>query len=130
MPAMIARRAGQIAIVSSVAGYRGLPRAIAYSATKAALIAMSESLKFDLDRAGVMVNVINPGFVKTPLTDKNDFPMPFLMSVEEASRRVIDGLARGRFEVCFPRRFAYILKAMRLLPYALYFPLVGRGTGR
>jgi hypothetical protein len=56
--------------------------------------------------------------------------MPFLMSVEEASRRVIDGLARGRFEVCFPRRFAYILKAMRLLPYALYFPLVGRGTGR
>ncbi|MCU0984334.1 MAG: SDR family NAD(P)-dependent oxidoreductase [Acetobacteraceae bacterium] len=130
MPAMIARKAGQIAIVSSVAGYRGLPRAIAYSATKAALIAMAESLKFDLDRAGVMVNVVNPGFVKTPLTDRNDFPMPFLMSVEDASRRVIDGLARGRFEVCFPRRFAYILKAMRLLPYALYFPLVGRGTGR
>lgn len=130
MPAMIARKAGQIAIVSSVAGYRGLPRAIAYSATKAALIAMAESLKFDLDRAGVMVNVVNPGFVKTPLTDKNEFPMPFLMSVEDASRRVIDGLARGRFEVCFPRRFAYILKAMRLLPYALYFPLVGRGTGR
>lgn len=130
MPAMIARKAGQIAIVSSVAGYRGLPRAIAYSATKAALIAMSESLKFDLDRAGVMMNVVNPGFVKTPLTDKNEFPMPFLMSVEDASRRVIDGLARGRFEVCFPRRFAYILKTMRLLPYALYFPLVGRTTGR
>jgi NAD(P)-dependent dehydrogenase (short-subunit alcohol dehydrogenase family) len=130
MPAMIARRSGQIAIVSSVAGYRGLPRAIAYSATKAALIAMAESLRFDLDRAGVMINLINPGFVKTPLTDRNDFPMPFLMSVEEASRRIVAGLARGRFEVCFPRRFAYILKAMRIVPYAVYFPLVGRGTGR
>jgi len=128
MPAMIARRAGQVAIVSSVAGYRGLPRAIAYSATKAALIAMAESLKFDLDRAGVMVNVVNPGFVRTPLTDRNDFPMPFLMSVEDASRRIVDGLARGRFEVCFPRRFAYILKLMRIVPYALYFPLVGRTT--
>lgn len=130
MPAMITREGGQIAIVSSVAGYRGLPRAIAYSATKAALIAMTESLKFDLDRAGVMVNIVNPGFVKTPLTDRNDFPMPFLMEVQDASRRVVDGLARGRFEVCFPRRFAYILKIMRLLPYALYFALVGRGTGR
>jgi short-subunit dehydrogenase len=129
MPAMIARRSGQIAIVSSVAGYRGLPRAIAYSATKAALIAMAESLKFDLDRVGVMVNVVNPGFVKTPLTDRNEFPMPFLMSVEAASERIVTGLARGRFEVCFPRRFAYMLKAMRMLPYALYFPLVGRSTG-
>ena len=130
MPSMIARSRGQIAIVSSVAGYRGLPRAIAYSATKAALIAMAESLKFDLDGAGVMVNVVNPGFVKTPLTDRNDFPMPFLMRVEDASRRIVEGLASGRFEVCFPRRFAYILKAMRLVPYALYFPLVGRTTGR
>jgi len=130
MPGMIARRSGQIAIVSSVAGYRGLPRAIAYSATKAALIAMSESLKFDLDRAGVMITLVNPGFVKTPLTDRNDFPMPFLMRVEDASRRIIEGLARGRFEVCFPRRFAYILKTMRILPYALYFPIVGRTTGR
>lgn len=128
MPAMIARGSGQVAIVSSVAGYRGLPRAIAYSATKSALIAMAESLKFDLDRAGVMINLVNPGFVKTPLTDRNEFPMPFLMSVEDASRRIITGLSRGRFEVCFPRRFAYILKAMRMLPYALYFPLVGRST--
>jgi NAD(P)-dependent dehydrogenase (short-subunit alcohol dehydrogenase family) len=130
MPAMIARGAGQLAIVSSVAGYRGLPRAIAYSATKAALIAMAESLKFDLDRAGVMVNVVNPGFVRTPLTDRNDFPMPFLLPVEEAARRIADGLARGRFEVAFPRRFAAILKLMRILPYALYFPLVARMTGR
>lgn len=130
MPAMIARGAGQIAIVSSVAGYRGLPRAIAYSATKAALIAMAESLKFDLDRSGVMINVVNPGFVKTPLTDRNDFPMPFLMPVEAAAKRIADGLARGRFEIAFPRRFAAILKLMRILPYALYFPLVGRTTRR
>ncbi|WP_337876396.1 SDR family NAD(P)-dependent oxidoreductase [Elioraea sp.] len=130
MPMMIARRSGQIAVVSSVAGYRGLPRAIAYSASKAALIALAESLKFDLDRAGVMVNVVNPGFVKTPLTDRNDFPMPFLLPVEEAARRIADGLARGRFEVAFPRRFAAILKLMRVLPHALYFPLVGRMTGR
>jgi short-subunit dehydrogenase len=130
MPAMIARGTGQIAIVSSVAGYRGLPRAIAYSATKAALIAMAESLKFDLDQTGVMINVINPGFVKTPLTDRNDFPMPFLMPVEAAAKRIADGLARGRFEIAFPRRFAAILKLMRILPYALYFPLVGRTTQR
>lgn len=130
MPAMIARRAGQVAIVSSVAGYRGLPRAIAYSASKAALIAMAESLRFDLDRAGVMVNVVNPGFVRTPLTDRNDFPMPFLLPVEEAAKRIADGLARGRFEVAFPRRFAAILKLLRSLPYALYFPLVARMTGR
>ncbi len=130
MPAMIKRRLGQIAIVSSVAGYRGLPRAIAYSATKAALIAMSESLKFDLDRSGVMINLVNPGFVKTPLTDRNDFPMPFLMPVERAAERIADGLSRGRFEIAFPRRFVAILKLMRVLPYGLYFPLVGRATGR
>ncbi|WP_114374610.1 SDR family NAD(P)-dependent oxidoreductase [Elioraea thermophila] len=130
MPAMIARRGGQVAIVSSVAGYRGLPRAIAYGATKAALIAMSESLKFDLDRTGVMINLVNPGFVKTPLTDKNDFPMPFLIPVERAAERIADGLARGRFEIAFPWRFVAILKTLRVLPYALYFPLVGLTTGR
>lgn len=130
LPRLIARRVGHVVVVSSVAGYRGLPRAIAYSATKAALIAMAESLKFDLDRAGVMVNVVNPGFVKTPLTDRNDFPMPFLMPVEAAAKRIADGLARGRFEIAFPRRFAAILKLMRILPYALYFPLVARTTRR
>lgn len=130
LPGMLERRAGQIAIVASVAGYRGLPRAIAYSATKAALIAMAESLRFDLHRAGVLVGVVNPGFVRTPLTDRNEFPMPFLLPAEEAARRIADGLARGRFEVAFPRRFVALLKLLRLLPPALYFAVVGRATGR
>jgi len=129
MPAMIARKGGHIAIVASVAGYRGLPRAAAYSASKAGLIALAEGLKFDLDRAGVKIQVINPGFVRTPLTDKNDFPMPFLMEVDEAVERIVRGLASDRFEICFPRRFAWMLKLLGLLPDRLYFPLVAKATG-
>lgn len=130
LPAMIARGRGQIAVVSSVAGYRGLPRAAAYGATKAALINMAESLKFGLDRAGVKIQVINPGFVKTPLTDTNDFPMPFIISADEAAERIVRGLARDQFEICFPRRFAVMLKVLRCLPYRLYFPLIAGKTGR
>jgi short-subunit dehydrogenase len=96
MPGMIARRSGQIAIVASVAGYRGLPRAVAYGATKAALIAMSESLKFDLDKSGVAMSVVNPGFVRTPMTAVNNFPMPFLLEVDDAANRIVRGLATGR----------------------------------
>jgi len=125
---MVARGRGQIWIVSSVAGYGPLPAAAAYGASKAALIAMAGSLKFDLDRHGVHVGVINPGFVDTPLTAKNDFEMPFLMPVEEAARRIADGIARPRFEITFPRRFALILKALNLLPWRWYFPLIARGT--
>lgn len=130
MKAMIARRRGHIAIVSSVAGYCGLPTAAYYGATKAALINMAEALKFDLDPAGVRLQLIDPGFVRTPLTDKNDFEMPFLMEVEDAAKRIIDGLESKRFEITFPRRFTYMLKLMRCLPYPLYFPLVARGTKR
>jgi len=128
LPAMIERRAGHIAIVSSVAGYFGLPTAAAYGATKSALITLAQSLKFDCDRHGIDVSVINPGFVKTPLTDKNPFPMPFLMTAEAAAERIVEGLAAKRFEIAFPRRFAFLLKVIRLLPYGLFFPLVGRGT--
>ncbi|HEV2675447.1 MAG TPA: SDR family NAD(P)-dependent oxidoreductase [Aliidongia sp.] len=128
LPGMIARRAGQIAIISSVAGYFGLPTAAAYGATKSALITLAEALKFDCDRHGIAVSIVNPGFVKTPLTDKNPFPMPFLIGAEEAARRIIDGLATKRFEIAFPRRFVLILKLIRLLPYRLFFPLVARGT--
>lgn len=129
MPDMIRRKAGQIAIVASVAGYRGLPSAAAYSASKAGLIALAESLKFDLDRAGVKMQVINPGFVRTPLTDRNPFPMPFLMEPEEAVERIVRGLAGDAFEIAFPRRFVWILKLLGLLPDRLYFALVARATG-
>lgn len=128
MPAMIARRAGQIAIVSSVAGYGGLPTSIAYGATKAALINMAESLWFDLVKEGVDLRLVCPGFVKTPLTDKNTFSMPFLMPVDKAAKALCRGLDGSGFEVNFPRAFTWQLKLMRLLPYWLYFALVRGAT--
>jgi NAD(P)-dependent dehydrogenase (short-subunit alcohol dehydrogenase family) len=128
MPRMIARGSGHLAVVASVAGYRGLPTAAYYGSSKAALINMTESLKFDLDRAGVRIQLIDPGFVRTPLTDRNEFPMPFLVEVEDAAERIARGLARGGFEIAFPAPFVAMLKVLRILPYALYFPLVARGT--
>ena len=130
MKAMIERRRGRIAIVSSVAGYRGLPTSAYYGATKAALINLAESLRFDLVKHGVRLQLIDPGFVRTPLTDKNEFKMPFLMEVEDAARRLVGGLESEHFEVTFPKRFTWILKGLRCLPYALYFPLVTRATGK
>ena len=127
--AMVSRGFGQIALNASVAGYGGLPRAVAYGATKAALINMAASLKFALDPAGVTIQVVNPGFVRTPLTDRNDFPMPFLLELDVAARIICDGFERKGFEITFPRRLAWLMKAMNLLPYALYFPLVRAATG-
>ena len=120
---------GQVAIVSSVAGYGGLPKNTSYGLTKAALINAAESLKFDFDRMNIKIQVINPGFIDTPLTRKNDFPMPFLMSVEDAAQRICDGLKTNKFEVTFPRRFTYMLKFINLLPYNLYFWVVKKMTG-
>ena len=128
MPGMIARGRGQIAIVASVAGYRGLPRAVAYGATKAALISMAESLEFDLKPRGVTVNIVNPGFVRTPMTDVNTFPMPFLLEVEDAAGRIVRGLRRGRFEICFPWQLALPLQILALLPHRLFYALLARGT--
>lgn len=124
LPALRRRRKGHVAWIASVAGYRGLPKAAAYGPTKAALINLAESLKPELDGDGVTVSVINPGFVKTPLTEQNDFEMPFLMEVDEAARRTIAGLAAGKFEVAYPGRFVAILKFARLLPYRIYFALI------
>jgi NADP-dependent 3-hydroxy acid dehydrogenase YdfG len=126
---MAERRKGQVAVNASVAGYRGLPKAAAYGASKAAAIHLCEALKFDCDNLGITMQVVNPGFIDTPLTRKNDFPMPFLMSMDDAAKRVVDGFERGRFEIIFPRRLAFILKVLTLLPYRLYFALVTRGTG-
>ncbi|MCI4663641.1 MAG: SDR family NAD(P)-dependent oxidoreductase [Neomegalonema sp.] len=123
------RRTGCVALVASVAGYRGLPRAAAYSATKAGLIAMAESLAFDLAPRGVRISVVNPGFVKTDATSVNDFNMPFLMETDEAAGRIVDGLKRGGFEIAFPRRFAFILKALRLLRPRSYFWLTRKMIG-
>jgi short-subunit dehydrogenase len=124
LPAMRERGTGHIAIVASLAGYRGLPGSAAYSSAKAALINFAESIKPELRQSGIFTSVINPGFIKTPMTDQNDFPMPFLLSADEAADRTIKGLKSGKFEIAFPRRFVAILKILRVLPYALYFKIV------
>jgi NAD(P)-dependent dehydrogenase (short-subunit alcohol dehydrogenase family) len=127
-PGMIIRRSGHLSWIASVAGYMGLPKAAAYGPTKSALINLAESLYPEMRAKGIAVSVINPGFVETPLTAQNDFTMPFLMTSEEAARRSIQGLASGRFEVAYPRRFVAILKAVRLLPYPLFFRLISRAV--
>lgn len=118
------RGAGQLAITASVAGYRGLPTASAYGASKAALINFAEALQLDLKGTGIALSLINPGFVRTPLTDQNSFPMPFLLEAEDAAGRIIQGLEKRHFEIAFPWRFVFGLKLLRLLPYSVYFPLV------
>lgn len=124
LPDFIKRGSGQIAVVSSVAGYIGLPYAGAYGASKAALINLCESMKAELADHGIDLRLINPGFVKTPLTDLNKFPMPFLMPVEKAVQVMIKGLDHGSsFEIVFPRRMAFIMKLLRLLPYSLFIPI-------
>ncbi len=129
MPRMVERRSGHLALMSSVAGYRGLPMAAAYSASKAAVIAMGQSLKAELDGLGVKIQVICPGFVKTPLTAQNEFPMPYLMEVEDAAQRIVEGLKSDSFEIAFPKRFAWQLKTMQRLPDGVFFPLIKKATG-
>ena len=128
LPAMRPRKRGRIAWIASVAGYRGLPKAAGYGPSKAALINLAESIAPELAAQGIDVSVVNPGFVATPMTSKNDFTMPFLMSPQDAARRTIEGLAAGKFEVAYPTRFVVILKIVRLLPYSLYFWLIKRGV--
>jgi len=126
LPGMIARGVGRIAIVASLAGYRGLPTASAYGMTKAGLINMAECLRVELAPLGITVQLVNPGFVKTPATDRNTFPMPFLMEVEPAAKALYAGLKTDRFEITFPRRFAAIMKLLRLLPASLAFAATRR----
>lgn len=118
-----------LALVASVAGYRGLPKALAYGPGKAALIHLAEVLYLDLAPRGVGVWLINPGFVATQLTARNDFAMPALLSPAQAAQAIVAGLASGDFEIHFPRRFTLWLKLLRCLPYRLYFPLIRRLIG-
>ena len=126
---LIAQGHGHISLVSSVAGYRGLPKAMAYGPTKAALQQLAETLYLDLHPLGIGVSVINPGFVATPLTAANTFTMPALITPEQAATHILRGWARGRFDIHFPKRFTVWLKLLRLLPYGLYFAAVRRTTG-
>jgi len=121
VPRMIARGKGHIAIVASVAGYRGLPRAIAYGPTKAALINLAETLRSELAPRGITVSLVNPGFVDTPATRTNPFPMPALMPASLAAQRMLEGLRKRRYEIIFPRRFVWAMKLLRLLPNAAFF---------
>ncbi|MDR3452671.1 MAG: SDR family NAD(P)-dependent oxidoreductase [Rhodoferax sp.] len=133
LPAMVeaARggRAGHLSLVSSVAGFRGLPKSLAYGPTKAALINLAEALYLDLHDLGMGVSVINPGFVATALTAGNDFTMPALISPEAAAQAIVHGWERGEFDIHFPKRFTRVMKLLRLLPYRLYFPAVRRFAG-
>lgn len=128
LPDLLAQRRGAIAIVASVAGYRGLPKALVYGPTKAALINLAESLYLDLRPFGIGVHLICPGFVATPLTASNDFRMPALITPEVAAQQLVRGLENGAFETHFPKRFTLFLKLLRRLPYAWYFRLVGRAV--
>lgn len=126
MPEFIVRKAGHIAVVGSLAGYRGLPTSAAYGATKAGLINMCEALRPELEYHGVRLTLINPGFVETPLTEKNDFSMPFLIPVDQAAENIMRGLNRSAFEISFPSRFAFLMKVLRVLPNWLFFKLTRR----
>jgi NAD(P)-dependent dehydrogenase (short-subunit alcohol dehydrogenase family) len=129
LPGLVAARRGHLSLVASVAGYRGLPNALAYGPTKAALINLAQTLWLDLDPLGIGVSVVNPGFVETPLTSGNAFSMPALISAETAAEEIVAGWARGVFEIHFPKRFTRSLKALGLLGDALYFRAIRRATG-
>jgi short-subunit dehydrogenase len=126
LPAMLARGAGHISLVGSVAGYRGLPQSLAYGPTKAALINLADTLYLDVHDKGIGVSIINPGFVRTPLTADNTFDMPALLTPEQAATAIVNGWQRGAFEIHFPKRFTLWLKALRVVPNRVFFYLMQR----
>ena len=126
LPAMLTKHAGHIAIVGSVAGYSGLPKALAYGPSKAGIINFCETLYYDLLPRGVSVHMISPGFVATEATAQNDFEMPALMTPEQAAQEILQGIQAGDFDIHFPKRFSGFLKLLRILPYPLYFWIVRR----
>ena len=128
LPTLRRQGHGHLSLVASVAGFRGLPKALAYGPTKAALINLGEALHVELQPHHVGVSVVNPGFVDTPLTRKNTFPMPFLITAEKAAQEIITGLEKGEFEIHFPKAFTRTLRTLRILPYSLYFAAVRKIT--
>jgi len=129
LPTLLKQGAGGIGIVGSVAGYSGLPKALAYGPSKAAIINLCESLYVDLHPKNIGVYMINPGFVATPMTAKNDFEMPALMTAQAAAQALVRGLEQGEFHIHFPKRFTNWLRLARLLPYRGYFYVVHKVTG-
>ena len=122
------KKSGQISIVSSVAGYRGLPAAGAYCASKSALSSFAESLYFEMKRRNVRVSLVCPGFIKTPMTDKNDFPMPMIKSPEFAADQMYTGLIKKTgLEIHFPKAFTFLMKFLKILPSSIYFKIVEKG---
>jgi len=124
LPILKAQKSGQFVLCGSVAGYRGLPYSQPYGATKAAVISLAESLK--VENEDLDIKVINPGFVRTPMTDKNDFKMPMMIEPEEAAKIIARELQTNRFEIHFPKRFTFLVKLLALLPAFLYFKIVSR----
>ena len=123
------KKSGTISIVSSIAGYRGLPNSTGYGPSKSALNNLAESLYFDFGRSNVRICLVSPGFIKTPMTDKNDFKMPFLKTTEYAAEKIYDGLVNKKvFEIHFPKSLTILLKIFSFLPSKVYFGLVGRMT--
>ncbi len=123
------KKEGHISIVSSVAGYGGLPNSSGYGPSKAALINLAESLYFDFKKYNIRVSLISPGFIKTPMTDKNKFKMPFIKSKEFAADKIYNGLIKSNsFEITFPKELTLIMKLFKILPYKIYFYLISKLT--
>ena len=125
------KKDGHISIVSSIAAYRGLPNSSGYGPSKAALTNLTESLYFDFKKYNVRISLVSPGFIKTPLTDKNEFPMPFIKSPEFAAEKMFNGLTKSKaFEIHFPKAITILLKIFRVLPYKIYLFLIDKVVKR
>jgi short-subunit dehydrogenase len=126
VPRMVERDAGHIVLTGSLSGFRGLPGSIGYSASKAGIMSLAESMYCDLRRTGVSVQLANPGFIRTRLTDKNDFAMPFIMEPEAAARVMFEFMNTRRFKLSFPTLFSWLFRGSQILPDALYYRMFGR----
>ncbi len=121
VPGFVSAGRGDITLIGSLSGYRGLPAAVGYAASKAALVSLAETMRFDLAGTGVTVRIVNPGFIKTRLTEKNNFKMPMLMSAEDAAERVIKAMSRRRFRTDFPAPFSWVIRLLDYLPDILIY---------